>query len=186
MGLQDQGFLKVWGFRIRAFWLQDQGFGPVRHMQDICKAADNFSVALSAFINGPRDFEKDLGMQHNATSGLHRHNSDTSSFRFGLGAVGPFKVGNPGLDMGSSLNSVPFLGPQYSTKPLYKKDPKRGPNLENYPTDGHGHSRNLEALGHKQACCKSFGKPTFCIKCAQTPYARKSQHPENPNPDPEP
>ena len=28
---------------------------------------------------------------------------------------------------------VPFLGPQYSTAPLFKKDPKRDPTLANYP-----------------------------------------------------
>ena len=32
--------------------------------------------------------------------------------------------------MGSSLDEGPFFGPRY--KP-YKKDPKRDPNLENYP-----------------------------------------------------
>ena len=37
-----------------------------------------------------------------------------------------------GLHMGSSMTSGPFLGgPRYSTAPV-QKDPKRGPNLENY------------------------------------------------------
>ena len=38
-----------------------------------------------------------------------------------------------GNHMGNSLNQGPFLNPQYSTAPLFKKDPKRDPNLENCP-----------------------------------------------------
>ena len=37
------------------------------------------------------------------------------------------------FNVGSSLKSGPCLDPQYSMAPIYKGDPNRNPNLENYP-----------------------------------------------------
>ena len=35
--------------------------------------------------------------------------------------------------MGSSLNEGPLSGPQQSAAPVNQKEPKRGPQIENYP-----------------------------------------------------
>ena len=59
-----------------------------------------------------------------------------------------------GHQTGVLYTRVSFSGPQYSTAPLLKKDPKRGPHVENYPCLGFsvpgdvcsdGHSRQTEA-----------------------------------------
>ena len=48
-------------------------------------------------------------------------------------------------NMGSSLNYGPFLGPNIVRHP-YKKDPKRDPNLENYPYVYHTYSLHCSSF----------------------------------------
>ena len=45
----------------------------------------------------------------------------------------PAHIHRASIGVTSSLKQAPFLGPENSTAAFYKKDPKRDPNLENYP-----------------------------------------------------